>query len=127
MGTGCSGLSPSQQTKQKEQSLAGKSSGHGFTAQKNISNASLENNKQSTPRPLSRVVGFVTARSVTSGIDVGSKCSSASLGSSSFWTHDDDDRIDELINRWKAAEVLYLKVSINQDVSVNSAHMREIC
>lgn len=114
MGTGCSGSLPSKQIKQREQSLTEKSSNHGSKAQKSSTDGTTIGNKLSAQRPLSRVVGFVSARSISSGIDIGSKSSNATLRSNSFWTHEDDDRIDDLINRWAAAEVLYLKVPIRR-------------
>ena len=116
MGTGCSGSLPSKQIKQREQSLTEKSSNHGSKAQKSSTDGTTIGNKLSAQRPLSRVVGFVSARSISSGIDIGSKSSNATLRSNSFWTHEDDDRIDDLINRWAAAEVLYLKVPIRRGV-----------
>ena len=108
MGTGCSSarIPPPLEIKDDEKSLTRKTSAHGFKVPRNEGTS-----KPPAPRPMSRVVGFVTARGPnTGGIDVGSRSSSAALRNNCFWSHEDDDRIDQLINRWKAAEILFLKV-----------------
>ena len=112
MGGGCSGLLPLQKPKEQELLQKKRASVTGVNALRKSIDGSAVHNKPPAPRPLSRVVGFVKTRSTPTGIDVGSKSSSAILRSNSFWLHEDDDRVDELINRWKAAEIIFLKVSM---------------
>jgi hypothetical protein len=113
MGSGCSGFLESIRQPTTGENHIGnpqssrKDSAHGFSGHSNPQTA----NKPTLPRPLSRVVGLTLARVAPPGIDVGSKSSSDILRSNSFWSHEDDDRVDEQIDRWKAAEVLFLKVS----------------
>jgi hypothetical protein len=76
-----------------------------------INVAALNGNiKHTTPQSLSRVIGFTVLRTVNTGTDAGSKTSSSILRSNSYWLHEDDDRIDSVINNWKEVELLFLQV-----------------
>jgi hypothetical protein len=63
-------------------------------------------------QPLCRAIGFATARSSPINSDLGSKGGGASIRSNSYWLHEDDDRVDAVINRWKSSEILLLQVKI---------------
>lgn len=110
MGGGCSRSSSSQQAEQGEVNPSRKAVGPNNGVTNNVvSPASI--GKLAASQPLCRVVGFVATRATTSSVDAGNKSSSAALRSNSYWSHQDDDRVDTIINRWKASEVFYLQVS----------------
>lgn len=70
------------------------------------------NTKYNTPQSLSRVIGFTVSRAANIGTDAGSRTSSTILRSNSYWLHEDDDRIDTVINNWKDDELLFLQVPV---------------
>lgn len=110
MGGGCS-RSSSQGPKVGESNL----SMNAVSPNKNleINVAALNgNNKHSTPHSLSRVIGFTVLRAVNTGTDAGSKTNSSALRLNSYWLHEDDDRIDNVINNWKDVELLFLQVPL---------------
>jgi hypothetical protein len=75
----------------------------------NQSNHGISKPPAPHPMSISRVLG-VTAKQPPAGIDISSKSSVDILRANSFWSHEDDDRINDVINHWKAVEILYLKV-----------------
>lgn len=110
MGGGCSRLVVSPQSAERgETNQTKKTGGPNNTLNSNVS-AIAGNSKSPALQPLSRVVSFAVTRGNPTGIDAGSKSSSTVMRSNSFWLHEDDDRVDDVINRWKAAEILFLKV-----------------
>jgi hypothetical protein len=109
MGGGCS-RSSSQQAEQGEANPSRKTVGPNNGVTNNVASPASVG-KPAASQPLCRVVGFVATRAITASVDAGSKSSSAVLRSNSYWSHQDDDRVDTIINRWKASEVFYLQVN----------------
>ena len=125
MGGGCS-RSSSQQAEQGEANPSRKTVGPNNGVTNNVvSPASV--GKPAASQPLCRVVGFVATRPTASSVDVGSKSSSAVLRSNSYWSHQDDDRVDTIINRWKASEVFYLQVSGHSIFFISAYPMMTLC
>jgi hypothetical protein len=109
MGSGCSSFMQSLQPPEKRLPKVVTR-----PESRNFNNQSIHGiSKPPAPHPLSisRVLG-VTAKQPPVGIDISSKSSVDILRANSFWSHEDDDRINDVINHWKAVEVLYLKVLI---------------
>ena len=107
MGGGCS----RPQTKRAGQGKTNpqKKSGPRLTPKGNPA-AVAAKGKSPDRQPLCRAIGFATARSAPINSDLGSKGCRASIRSNSYWLHEDDDRVDAVINRWKSSEILLLQV-----------------
>ena len=61
-------------------------------------------------QPLCRTIGFASSRAAPINGELGSKGSRVPIRSNSYWLHEDDDRVDAVINRWKSSEILLLQV-----------------
>ena len=110
MGGGCS-RSSSQQAEQGETNPSRKTVGPNSSIANHVTSPA-SNGKPAAPLPLCWLVGFTAMRATPSSVDLASKSSSAVLRSNSYWSHQDDDRVDAVINKWKAPEIFYLQVTV---------------
>lgn len=108
MGGGCS-RPPTKRAKQGKTNPPKKAVVPSKTSKVNLTTVAAKG--QSPDRqPLCRTIGFATSRAEPINGELGSKGSRVPIRSNSYWLHEDDDRVDAVINRWKSSEILLLQV-----------------
>ena len=109
MGGGCS-RPQTQRARQGKANPPKKAVGPHKTSKGNLATTAAKG-KSPDPQPLFRTIGFATSRAAPINGELGSKSGRVAIRSNSYWLHEDDDRVDAVINRWKSSEILLLQVN----------------
>ena len=108
MGGGCS-RQPTKRARQGKTNPPKTAVGPRKTSKVNLATIAAKG-KSPDRQPLCLTIVFATSRAAPINGESGSKGGKASIRSNSYWLHEDDDRVDAVINRWKSSEILLLQV-----------------